>query len=86
MKTDRNGNYSFYWIPENTSGIKDYMSEGLNGDIKDFNDEKFKNLTSSDPELFDQYKNEKPDPAIKDVRSQRTFKLIRYFNLFNTKM
>ncbi len=86
MTTDKNGNRSLKWISENPDGSKDYISEGLTGPIMDFSEKKFKALTASHPDVFEQYMNEAIDNKSKDKRSLKTFKIQKYCSMYNKEM
>ncbi len=83
MRTDKNGNISLNWLSENSAGYKDYLSSGLAGDIDAFTENKFEQLTSSNPDIFQQFMQEVPDNSVKDKRSQKTFKIQKYVHRFN---
>ncbi len=86
MSTDKNGNRSLTWISANPDVSKDYISEGLNGQILDFSEKKLKALTSAKPEVFEQYLSEAIDNKSKDKRSLRTFKIKKYCSMYNKEM
>jgi hypothetical protein len=83
MSTDKNGNIRLNWLSENSSGYKDYISEGLNGDIDVFTEKKFEQLTSSNPEIYQQFMSEPTDNSAKDKRSQKTFKIQKFVHQYN---
>lgn len=83
MKTDKNGNVSLHWFSENSANYKDYISEGLTGAIKDFNEKKFESLTISHPEIIEQFRKDEIDNRSKDKRSLKTFKIQKYVMMFN---
>ena len=85
MTTDRNGNRSLQWISENPDGSKDYLSEGMSAPIQDFSEKKFKSLTASYPEIFEEFVTEKIDNKSKDKRSLKTFKIRKYVEQYNKK-
>ena len=85
MTTDKNGNVKLNPVSEGAKDYKDYISEGLNGDITDFNDKKIQSLTASQPEVFEQYKSEAIDYKKKDTRNQKTFKIQKYVSMYNRK-
>jgi hypothetical protein len=83
MITDKYGKVTFNWLAENPGDSKDYFSEGMTGKIEDFSDKKFQILTSSHPELFEQYIKEPIDNKSKDKRSLKTLKIKKYVDMFN---
>jgi hypothetical protein len=83
MSTDKNGNIRLNWLSENSAGYKDYISEGLNGDIDVFTEKKFEQLTSSNPEIYQQFMSEPTDNSAKDKRSQKTFKIQKFVHQYN---
>jgi len=83
MKTDKNGNISLNWLSDNTAGYKDYLSTGLAGLIDAFTEKKFQQLTSTNPDIFQQFMQEVPDNTVKDKRSQKSFKIQKYVHRFN---
>jgi hypothetical protein len=86
MTTDKNGNRSLHWLSENPDGSKDYISSGLDGPIMDFSEKKFKILTASYPEVFEEFQKEAIDNKSKDKRSLKTFKIKKYCEMYNKKM
>ena len=83
MKTDKNGNITVNMLSENSADYKDYISESLSGPIIDFNEKYFQSLTSSHPEIFEQFQNEIIDNKAKDKRSRKTFKIQKYVLMYN---
>jgi hypothetical protein len=79
MRTDKNGNVSLLPLMENST-YKEYLSQGLKGDIEDFSDKKFQSMTQ--PDIYQQYLQE-PESAAKDKRIQKTFKIQKYIHLYN---
>lgn len=83
MRTDKYGTVTFNWIGENPGDAKDYFSIGMTGKIEDLNDKKFQSITSSHPEVFEQYLKEPTNNKVKDKRTQKTLKIKKYIDMFN---
>jgi hypothetical protein len=83
MTTDKNGNINLNWLIDNMAGYKDYISEGLDGKIEVFSEKKFQSLTADKPEVFEQFQQEPLDVRIKDKRSQKSFKLRKYVEMYS---
>jgi hypothetical protein len=83
MRTDKYGAVTFSWLAENPGDSKDYFSEGMTGKIEDLTDKKFQSITSSHPEVYQQYLSEPNDNKAKDKRSQKTLKIKKYMDMYN---